>query len=48
MTKMTFAEDPSLRDVGALYVMMKPSRVLQILINFITNAINFTRDQPKR
>lgn len=46
--RMIFSEDPSLRSIGAQHVMLDPSRVLQILMNFITNAIKFTRDCPIR
>ncbi|KAH8674347.1 hypothetical protein BX600DRAFT_377881 [Xylariales sp. PMI_506] len=43
---LSFIQDPSLASVGADWVMIDPSRLLQILINLLTNAIKFSCGRP--
>lgn len=41
-------EDPSIAALGATWAMLDTSRLLQSLINLLTNAIKFTHDRRRR
>ncbi|CAI6252117.1 unnamed protein product [Periconia digitata] len=43
-----FCPDNSLKDLAVDWVNLDPSRLLQITVNLITNAIKFTQSSPKR
>ncbi|KAF2628390.1 aerobic respiration control sensor protein arcB [Macroventuria anomochaeta] len=44
----TFHPDPSLTDLRVDWVLLDPSRLLQITVNLITNAIKFTQAEQQR
>lgn len=46
--EFTFHPDRSVEDLKIDWVLLDPSRLLQITVNLITNAIKFTQGEPER
>ncbi|KAK6533301.1 hypothetical protein TWF694_002254 [Orbilia ellipsospora] len=47
-TKMTFKVDDSYKNLGLDWVKLDPARLLQVLINLLTNALKFLRTEPSK
>ncbi|OJD38897.1 hsp90-like protein [Diplodia corticola] len=45
---LKYTVDPSCRELGLDWVSLDPTRLLQIIINLVTNAIKFTRLESRR
>ncbi|KAF3902963.1 hypothetical protein ABW20_dc0102057 [Dactylellina cionopaga] len=47
-TKMTFKIDDSFKQLAIDWVKLDPARLLQVLINLLTNALKFLRTEPSK
>jgi signal transduction histidine kinase len=44
-TEFAIHEDPSLQQIKVSWVLLDPGRILQVLINLVTNAMKLTRTE---